>query len=112
MQDKRVWVKWMERRVHGEVDAIEKPTGMIPKYEDLKSLFREVLDRDYTEQQYVEQFTLRIAENLAKLDRIEEIYKTKVPDTPEILFKTLNDQRQRLEEAKSKYGNYVSPLKK
>lgn len=112
MQDKCVWVKWMERRVHGEVDVVQTPTGMIPKYEDLKSLFREVLGRDYTEEQYVEQFTLRIPENLAKLDRIEEIYKTKVPDTPDILFKTLNDQRQRLNDAKSKQGAYVSPLKK
>ncbi len=110
MQDKRVWVKWMEHRIHGEVDAVKTSTGMIPKYEDLKELFREVLDRDYTEEQYVEQFTQRIVENLAKLDRIEDIYRTKVPDAPEILFKTLDEQRQRLKDSRGKHGDYVSPL--
>jgi len=27
VRDKHVWIKWMERRVHGELDAIETPTG-------------------------------------------------------------------------------------
>lgn len=28
--DKKVWLKWMELRVHDEVDAIRTPTGLIP----------------------------------------------------------------------------------
>jgi len=109
MNDKYVWVKWMELRVNGDVDTIRTPTGCIPKYKDLKRLFREVLDKDYAEKDYVEQFTLRIPENLAKIERIVKIYQTKVPDAPKILFKTLKEQKQRLETARAKYGDYVAP---
>ncbi|MEE9602335.1 MAG: phosphoenolpyruvate carboxykinase (GTP), partial [Thermoguttaceae bacterium] len=59
IRDKHVWVKWMELRVHGEVEAIETPTGLIPKDEDLKRLFRQVLDKDYAHEDYIEQFTIR-----------------------------------------------------
>lgn len=110
VRDKHIWVKWMELRVHGEVDAIKTPTGYIPKYKDLKKLFKEVLNEDYSEEDYIEQFTLRIPENLAKIERIAEIYRTKVSDAPDILFKTLQRQKQRLEEAKAKYGDYISPV--
>ncbi len=107
--DKRVWLKWMELRVHDEVGAIETPTGLIPEYEDLKKLFRGVLEKDYHERDYVRQFTLRVRENLAKIERVKEFY-AKVPDTPEIVFRVLDDQKSRLIEAMEKYGDYVSPL--
>ena len=110
MSDKNVWVKWMELRVHGDAPARQAPTGMIPEYEDLKRLFRAVIDADYTPEQYVEQFTLRIPENLAKLDRIQKIYTEDVPDAPQILFTTLDAQRARLNELRQKSGDYVSPL--
>lgn len=109
--DKAVWLKWMELRCHNEVKAIKIPTGFIPLYEDLKKLFKQVLNKDYKEEDYIKQFTLRIPENLSKIKRITEIYKTKIADTPEILFKVLDEQKQRLEEAKNKYGEYVSPFK-
>ncbi|MGQ9706401.1 MAG: phosphoenolpyruvate carboxykinase (GTP) [bacterium] len=109
--DKRVWYKWAERRVHGEVDAIKTPTGYIPKYDDLKSLFREVLNKDYTKDDYNKQFMIRVPENLAKIDRIESIYRTKVKDTPEVVFKVLEAQRERLNRAKEKFGDYILPEK-
>jgi len=108
--DKSVWVKWMELRVNGDVDARETPTGYIPVFEDLLPLFKNVLHRGYTERQYVEQFTLRVSENIAKIDRIEHIYRTQVPDTPQIVFDVLEAQRARLEETQKKCGAYVSPL--
>jgi len=109
MQDKRVWIKWMELRVNNNVDAIKTPTGYIPKYEDLKKLFKQVLDTDYAEEDYIKQFTLRIPENLQKIERITEIYKTKVSDTPDILFSILEEQKKRLKAAQEKYGDYVAP---
>ncbi len=109
MDDKGIWLKWMERRVYSEIGAIKTPTGYIPKYKDLKRLFKEVLDKDYNEEDYVKQFTLRIPENLAKIERIVKIYKIKVPGTPDILFETLQEQRQRLEDAQAKYGDYIAP---
>ncbi len=110
IKDKHVWVKWMERRVHGEVEAITSPTGYFPKYEDLVPIFKEVLGKDYARDEYEEQFTLRIPERIAKKERIKEIYHTKVFDTPHILLKTLDDQILRLEECRKKYGDYVSPF--
>ncbi len=51
---------WLERRSHGEVDAIDTPIGYLPKYEDLKSLFKSRIDKEYPEDLYVKQFSLYI----------------------------------------------------
>jgi phosphoenolpyruvate carboxykinase (GTP) len=109
--DKRIWLKWMELRANGEVEAIETPIGNIPKYEDLKRLFLEVYQKEYSKEDYDEQFKLRVNENLDKIKRIEETYHNKyiVPDAPEILFEVLDRQRKRLNEAKEKYGDYILP---
>ena len=111
MNDKRVWIKWMELRVHGDLDALTTPTGYIPRYEDLKRLFKEVLNLDYSPAQYTQQFTLRIPEHLRKLERIEHIYRSQVPDTPPTLFRLLEEQRGRLLEAQKEHGPYVPPTK-
>ncbi len=107
--DKSVWIKWMERRVHGEVDAIDAGYGLIPKYEDLKTLFKETLDQDYAEADYVTQFTVRIPELIAKLDRMEKIYAT-IDDAPQEVADEMAAQRSRLEELRSAKGDYISPL--
>jgi phosphoenolpyruvate carboxykinase (GTP) len=99
----------MELRVHDEVDALETPIGYIPKYEDLKRLFKQVLNKGYSRQDYNKQFTVRIPENLAKIERIEKIYKTTVKGTPPVLFEVLEEERERLFSAKEKYGDYVTP---
>jgi len=109
MQDKRVWLKWMELRVHNEIGAIKTPIGLFPTYEEVKKLFKKVLHKGYSQEDYFKQFTLRIPENLAKIERIVKIYKEKVPDAPEILFKILGEQKKKLEEARIKYGDYVVP---
>ncbi len=106
--DKRVWFKWMELRTHGDVQAIETPTGRIPIYSDLKRLFSEVLGRPYTQEAYDEQFTLRIPERLAKLDRVEKTYRG-MEHVPQRLYDVLGMQRARLRETRSKFGDYVKP---
>jgi phosphoenolpyruvate carboxykinase (GTP) len=108
-RDKHVWIKWMELRVHNEVGAIKSPTGYLPKYEDLRRLFNQVLETDYRKEDYVKQFTIRIPENLTKIERVERFYKESVADTPLELFKVLNQQRERLLEAKKNFGDYISP---
>jgi len=107
--DKGIWVKWMELRVHGEADAIASPTGLIPKHEDLARLFKQYRDFDYTEEMYVDQFTIRIPESIAKLDRIGAIYAD-TPDTPEALTDAMDAQRKRLTDLQTAKGDYVSPL--
>ena len=110
MHDKRVWLKWMELRVHNEVEAIKTPIGFFPKHEDLEKLFKEVLNKDYAQDDYLKQFTLRIPQSITKIERIVEIYKKKVPDAPDILFKVLETQKQRLEQAKAKQEEYLIPM--
>ena len=109
MLDKSAWVKWMELRVHGDVEALDAAYGKIPVYADLKAIFKDTLNQDYTEQDYVEQFTIRIPDLLAKLDRMEEIYAT-VDDTPAAMTEEMAAQRTRLEALKADKGEYISPL--
>jgi phosphoenolpyruvate carboxykinase (GTP) len=108
-QDKHVWIKWMEKRVHGEVDVIEAPTGQIPKYDDLKVIFKELLNKEYTKEDYTAQFTIRVQENINKIKRVHKFYKTKVTYTPEAVFWVLNQQYERLLSAKEKFGDYITP---
>ncbi|MCX5653417.1 MAG: phosphoenolpyruvate carboxykinase (GTP) [Planctomycetota bacterium] len=110
MRDKAVWMKWMELRVHGEAEAIQGPTGHLPLYADLKKLFKKVLAKAYTEKEYVGQFTIRIPENLAKLDRIEKIYRQDVSDTPPVVLEALAAQHDRLQLLGASKGDYVSPM--
>ena len=109
IRDKHVWIKWMERRVHGEVGCLQGPTGLIPYFEDLQQLFKEVLDKEYTPEDYARQFTLRVKENLAKLDRVEEFHRKNVENAPDALFRILAEQRKRLEDASRQFGDFIAP---
>jgi len=108
IQDKRVWLKWMKLRSEAKAKARVSPTGLIPEYGDLKRLFKEVLDKDYSQAEYVEQFTIRIPENLAKIERIKNIYK-KIEGIPSELFSELDAQESRLKEAQKEKGDYINP---
>jgi phosphoenolpyruvate carboxykinase (GTP) len=109
-RDKHVWVKWMELRVHGDVGAVSSPTGLLPKYEDLAPIFKRVLNKEYSKDDYVEQFTIRVPENLRKIERVDGFWR-KIPDAPEEIFEVLEQQRQRLLTEKEKFGDYISPEK-
>ncbi len=109
MLDKKVWMRWIEARVHDEAGCLRTPTGLIPLYKDLRRLFREALDKDYTEENYKQQFTIRVPQQLAKIERIEAVYRQEW-GIPEVLFTVLDEQRKRLMEAREAYGDYVSPL--
>ncbi len=109
--DKKIWLKWMELRTHGDVDAIKTPTGYIPIYEDLKRLFKESLGKDYSREEYRKQFTLRVPEHLSKIERVKKIYKEDVKPTPKVVIEELDRQKDRLEKAKGKYGEYIPPSK-
>jgi phosphoenolpyruvate carboxykinase (GTP) len=108
--DKIVWIMWAERRVNNEVKARKTPTGYIPEYEDLVKLFREYRNKDYTKEDYEKQFTVRIPENLAKIDRIEKIYKEQGDGIPKSVFDAFEQIRQRYAELKEQKGEYVSPF--
>lgn len=107
--DKKAWLMWMEGRVHQEFDAIETPVGFIPKYEDLKELFKEIFNKEYSKEEYEKQFSIRVLGILEKLDRIEEIYKEE-ENIPEMFHKHIEQERERLMEAKEKFGEVISPF--
>jgi phosphoenolpyruvate carboxykinase (GTP) len=106
--DKKVWILWADGRVNGEYEAIETPIGKIPKYEDLKELFRKERDKDYTREEYVEQFSIRIKKYLEKMDRMVAIYsKIRVPEKFRM---EMDAQIERLKEAQQVYGDVASPF--
>ncbi len=99
--DKKVWILWAEARVHGEVDAIKTPIGYIPLYDDLKYLFKNVLNKPFTEKLYKQIFSIRVNKFLRKLDRIEAIYNEE--SVPVIFREILNKQRERLFTVRKQY---------
>lgn len=107
--DKSIWIKWMDLRANGEAEALDAAYGKLPIYDDLQRLFKEVLDEEYTKEQYITQFSVNTTALLAKLDRMEEIYAT-IDDTPEEMKKQMTEQRQRLEDLKAAKGDIISPF--
>jgi phosphoenolpyruvate carboxykinase (GTP) len=107
-RDKRVWFKWMELRTHGEAPAIDAPTGRLPAYDDLRRLFSEVLGKTYARESYEEQFTIRVPERLAKVERIEKTFKG-MEHVPPKLLEVLDAQKGRLIDASTKHGDYIKP---
>lgn len=108
--DKKIWLIWAEGRVNNEYGGIKTPVGIIPKYEDLKSLFKEVFDRDYKKEHYEKEYSIRIKKFLDKLDRIESIYKEE-PEVPKKFFSILEAQKKRLLDAKNDYKKeIISPF--
>ena len=106
--DKHVWVKWMELRVHKDVKARKTPTGLIPLYEDLAKLFKSVLNKDYTKDDYIKQFTIRVPENLVKIERVIHFWQQE-ENAPKEIFDVLEQQKERLLEAQKKFDDYISP---
>ncbi len=104
--DKKIWLLWMEGRVHKEYDAIETPIGFIPIYDDLKNLFKQVFGKSYTLEDYNKQFSIRINKYLEKMDRIKKIYEKEdnISETFRIIIKETN---WRLLLAKDKFGKNI-----
>ena len=105
-RDVKVWLGWLERRVHGDVEAIETPIGFIPKYKDLKGLFAEI-GKEYPQELYDKQFAFYVDNILARIDLQEKAYK-KEENIPLRLFEVYAEQREGLEALKAKYGSIVS----
>ena len=108
---KKVWLHWAEARVHEEVGALATPTGLIPLYEDLKRLFRGLLDEDYLKADYDYQFAFRCEAWLAKLGRSTEFFRKNVPDCPAIVYDTWSKAERTIRAAMKAYGAVIPPGK-
>ena len=107
-RDVKAWMAWLARRAHREMDAIETPIGYLPRYEDLKKLFKERIDKEYPQELYDRQFSLYIDNIVSRIDLQEEAY-SKEPHVPERFFDILKEQRSELMALKEKYGSIVTP---
>jgi phosphoenolpyruvate carboxykinase (GTP) len=107
-RDVKVWLAWLERRAHREVEALDSPIGYLPRYEDLERLFAEIIDKPYPRELYEKQFALYIDNILARLDLQLTAYG-KEKDIPPRLFKILDGQRIALQQLKTQFGAVVSP---
>jgi phosphoenolpyruvate carboxykinase (GTP) len=107
-RDVKVWLGWLDLLAHREVDAIDTPIGRIPKYEDLKRLFKEKIDKEYPEELYNMQFSLYVDNIVGRIDLQTEAYR-KDEHIPEKIFKIYEDQKKGLLALKEKYGPVVTP---
>jgi len=107
-RDVKVWLAWLERLSHNEVDVIKTPIGNLPTFDDLKNLFKTIIDKEYTEELYIKQFSLYIDNIVSRIDLQLKAYG-KEPDIPEKLFEILNAQKEGLGALRNTYGPIVTP---
>ncbi len=110
MHDKRVWLKWMAGRIKGYFDAFATPIGLFPYYEDLERLFKECLGKSYPKQDYERQFSLRVKNNLEKINRMIEIYSDPQLQVPQVVLDVFSSQKILLEKMLECKGELVSPF--
>jgi phosphoenolpyruvate carboxykinase (GTP) len=107
-RDVKPWLTWLERRSHNDVKAINSPVGYLPLYEDLKTIFNETIDKEYTEELYNKHFSLYIDNILARIELQEKAYNEE-KNCPRRIFEIYEEQRTGLEALKEKYGSIVTP---
>ncbi|MCF8031552.1 MAG: phosphoenolpyruvate carboxykinase (GTP) [Desulfarculaceae bacterium] len=107
-RDVKVWLGWLERLVNNEVETIYSPVGLMPTYEDLKNMFKDLLDKDYSRELYDKQFSLYIDKIMARIDLQYDAFK-KEENIPDKLYAIYDEQKVELEDLRSKYGDIVNP---
>ncbi len=108
-KDVKVWLAWLAKLVHGEIKLIDTPIGGIPIYEDLKNLFKELIEKEYTKSLYLKQFSLYTENIIKRIDLQLKAYG-KEKNIPSRFFEIVEIQKKELLELKSKHGSVVSPF--
>jgi len=99
---------WLERRAHKEVEAIETPIGYLPKFKDLERFFKDIIEKEYSQELYIKQFSLYIDNIVKRIDLQLEAYG-KEKNIPERLFDILRKQKGELLALKERFGPVVTP---
>jgi phosphoenolpyruvate carboxykinase (GTP) len=107
-KDVKVWLAWLERLAHNDVQTIDTPIGRLPRYDDLKELFQSIIDKPYPRELYDKQFSLYIDNIVNRIDMQLEAYG-KEENLPARLFEVLKAQREGLTVLKEKFGPIVLP---
>jgi phosphoenolpyruvate carboxykinase (GTP) len=106
---KKVWLHWAEGRVHGDFEGLATPTGTIPLYADLKKLFKQLLDEDFSEADYVYLFTFRCQKWIDKLERTKAFYAQMDANVPAHIVQAWDKAIANIKDAQSKYGDQIKP---
>ncbi len=107
-KDVYAWLGWLELYAHGDVSGIETPIGLIPFYEDLKKVFKDRVNKEYTKDLYTMQFALYI-DNIVKRINLQTEAYSKEENLPSQLFKVYEDQKKGLLALKEKFGAIITP---
>lgn len=105
-KDVKVWLGWLELYAHGDVEAIDSPIGLLPRYEDLKQLFTGI-NKEYPKSLYDMQFAIYVDKIVERLDLQHAAY-SKEEGIPEQLFAIYAEQKAALLALKEKYGAIVA----
>ncbi len=109
-RDVPVWLSWLAQVNRKKADFIETPIGLIPTYKALKSLFKEVINKDYPESLYLKQFSLYVDNILARIEMQKAAY-SKEKHIPGRFFVILDDWHRGLLHLKECFGSVVSPYR-
>lgn len=81
---------------------------MFLKYGDLKEIANRELKIDYTEEEYVKVFSIKVEKYLEKTERMSKIFKN--VEMPVAFTEELKAQTERLRETRIKFGeDIISP---
>lgn len=106
--DTKVWMRIMALMHEKKVETIWTPIGRIPYYQDLKKLFKEVLDKEYDKETYGKQFSLYTENLIERVDMsITEFAKEK--GITDDFFHVLDTWRRDLVALKTTIGQIVTP---
>jgi phosphoenolpyruvate carboxykinase (GTP) len=107
-KDVKVWLSWLERYAYDEVEYIVTPIGNLPKYDDLQSLFKDIINKEYSKELYIKQFSLYLDNILQRVELQQDAY-SKEKNIPQTLFDILAEQKQQLLKLKDAHGSIVAP---
>lgn len=107
-RDVPVWLSWLDLFAHGEVEAFDTPIGYLPKYEDLKKLFKEVINKEYSEELYTMQFSVYVNNIIKRIDLQNDAFSAE-ENIPTRFFEVLKEQKAGLEALKAKHGEVIKP---
>ena len=105
-KDVKVWLGWLELYAHGDVQGIQTPIGIVPKYSELQPLFQ-TLGKEYPKSLYDMQFALYVDKIIDRLDMQREAY-SKEADIPQRLFEVYSQQKAELTLLREKFGPVVA----
>jgi phosphoenolpyruvate carboxykinase (GTP) len=107
-RDVKVWLSWLERYAYAEIKYLSTPIGNLPTYEDLKALFKDIINKDYSKDLYIKQFSLYL-DNIIKRIELQEAAYAKEKGLPPKLPEILAVQKEGLLALKKAHGSIVYP---